>query len=100
MQDMESIVAKVNARVFGTRNAWSLDPAQGNGKSAEWATECQVRLEIQGGRKSGYNLVMAPEGFFAADHWYKTKQEALDSAEELFGIAAGDWSPHQPDAST
>ena len=28
---------------------------------------------IQGSKKMGYNLVMIPSGFSAADFWYKTK---------------------------
>lgn len=95
---MESIVAKVTADIFGSKNNWGLGPADDVGGTLR-ATTCEVLLEIQGTRKHGYNLVMAPEGFFVADSWFKTKQEALESAEELFGVAIGDWTLNQPNAS-
>lgn len=91
---MESIVATVRSEIFGSKNNWGLGPADdARGRSAI-ATECDVRLEIQGTRKQGYNLVMAPEGFFTADCWFKTKQEALECAQELFGVAADHWAPN------
>lgn len=96
---MESIVTKVNAHIFGSKNGWSLGPADAAEGHAAIATECEVLLEIQGTRRNGYNLVMAPTGFFTADSWFKTKQEALESAEELFGVRADEWTVNQPNAS-
>jgi hypothetical protein len=88
---MESIVAKVSARIVGSRNDWSLGTDGFDGRAVK-TTECEVLLEIQGTKRNGYNLVMAPKGFFTADSWFKTKQEALESAEELFGVAADGWT--------
>ena len=90
---MESIVAKVTADIFGSKNNWGLGP--GDRGSAAMATRCEVLLEIQGTKKHGYHLVMAPGGFFTADSWFKTKQEALENAEELFGVAAESWTLNQ-----
>jgi len=50
-----------------------------------------VELEIQGDEENGYHLVMSPAGFFTADEWYKSKEDALAAALELFGIPAGKW---------
>jgi hypothetical protein len=35
---------------------------------------------------------MSPEGFFSADYWYKTKEEAIESAEELFNVTRSEWT--------
>jgi hypothetical protein len=51
-----------------------------------------VALEIQGDDRNGYNLVLIPVGFFTADYWYRTKQDALEAAEELFAIGPDMWS--------
>jgi hypothetical protein len=48
-------------------------------------------LEIVGDNKNGYNLVMSPAGFFTADHWYESKDDALAAASELFGLARESW---------
>ena len=56
------------------------------------STESLIELEIQGDEINGYNLVMSPEGFFTADYWYETKEEAMESAEELFGVTRLEWS--------
>ena len=93
---MKSIVATVNAKVFGTKNGWSLAPIEGKERES---TDCEVLLEIQGTKKNGFNLVISPAGFFAADSWHETKQEALESAEELFGVSAESWAPKQTNAS-
>jgi hypothetical protein len=63
------------------------------------ATECEVLLEIQGTRKHGYHLIMAPQGFFTADHWFESKQEALDNAQELFDIPPDSWAVNEPKAA-
>ena len=86
---MERLAASVRVRIWGSRNCWSLEPTPGAGGASE---ECEVALEIQGTRKSGYNLVMSPAGFFTADSWYETKAEALEDAQELFGVTVGEWN--------
>lgn len=52
---------------------------------------CNIRLEIEGDAINGYHLVKSPEGFFTADNWYQTLDEALASALAVFGVAARDW---------
>ncbi len=89
---MESLSAKASTTVFPTKGGWTLGPVEGRGGRAAAGTECEVRLEIQGTRKAGYNLAVSPGGFFTADHWFKTKAEALESAEELFGVRESDWA--------
>jgi len=88
-QEMESIVAKATARIWGTRNAWSLS-AFADGRDC--SCECEVSLEIQGDAKNGYHLVQSPDGFFAADSHHETKEDALETAEELFGVCRHEWS--------
>lgn len=85
---MERLTAVGRARIWGTKNRWSLAPFPEAGSANR---ECEVKLEIQGTPKNGYNLVMYPAGFFAADHWYKTKPEALDDAREQFGVSVNEW---------
>ena len=86
---MDIIKASKTVTIWGTSNAWSLDPEPG--KSAT-GSESFTELEIQGDEKNGYNLVMSPEGFFTADYWFETKGEALESAEELFGVTKSEWT--------
>lgn len=82
------MTAHTKCRVFGTRDSWSLAPHRGFAEGRE----CEVDLEIEGDEKNGYHLVMSPAGFFTADAWYESKDEALTAASELFGVAPGKWS--------
>lgn len=82
---MESILATAQAKIFGTPGGWSLEP------SGDESRDCRVRLEIQGTDEDGYLLIMSPDGFFTADCWFQTRQEALESAEEEFGVLASSW---------
>ncbi|ADB17722.1 hypothetical protein Psta_3058 [Pirellula staleyi DSM 6068] len=77
------------ARVWGTENAWSLSPVQ---TADEPNQLCDIELEIQGDDQNGYHLVMSPRGFFPADTWHQTKQDALDTARELLGVLPEVWS--------
>ena len=86
---MLSITTTTKARVWGTKNAWSLSPLR---IADEPNHECEVQLEIQGDDRNGYHLVMSPNGFFTADSWHQTIQDALDTARELFGVITDDWS--------
>jgi hypothetical protein len=86
---MEIIKTTKTVTIWGTSNAWSLEPQKG---LSEASTESRTELEIQGDEKNGYNLVMSPEGFFSADYWYKTKEEAIESAEELFNVTRSEWT--------
>lgn len=86
---MKQLVANTRTRVWGTRNSWSLAPHKGAGGRG---TECNCTVVIEGDDRNGYNLVMSPVGFFASDQWYKTLQEALADADELFGIHPNAWT--------
>ena len=86
---MLSTTTTTRARVWGTKNAWSLSPFR---TADEPNQECDVELEIQGDDRDGYHLVMSPHGFFTADSWHQTKQDALDTASELFGVLPDAWS--------
>ena len=81
------LVVHARARIFGTANSWSLSARAGYAEGRD----CDARLEISGDVMNGYHLVITPEGFFTADSWYKTLDEALASASELFGVAAHNW---------
>lgn len=86
---MIQMKARARVRIWGSRNAWSLAAFKGAG--VRWK-DCDISVEIQGDTRNGYNLIMAPTGFPAADQWYKTKKEALAEATELFGLSAEAWS--------
>jgi len=85
---MRRLSAQIRAVIFGTRNHWSLSWHPGFEMAG---TECNVRLEIQGDEKDGYNLVKSPEGFFTADDWHMTIDEARKSAHESFGVEVLQW---------
>ena len=74
------------ASISGTRNAWR--------KVEEDTPRSQlvpVELEIQGDSRSGFYLMMAPEGFFTADIWCESLEEAFEEARECFGVARASW---------
>jgi hypothetical protein len=80
--------AEVTTTIWGTKNAWSLarhretdDPTEG----------VRVVLTIQGDTRSGYHLIQSPEGFFTADTWHPTLDDAFDAAHEMFGVSRGAW---------
>ena len=84
---MEQIFSKTTTKIFGNKNRWSLE----SDKEEVDVTETEISLEIQGTKKHGYNLVMSPKGFFTADYYYSTKEEALEDALDLFGVKQTDW---------
>ena len=86
---MEILTAKVRAQVWGKKNTWSLSPDS----EGRWPSqECDIELQIIGDGGSGHILVISPTGFFTADHWYKTKEDALRDAEKVFGIRSDEWT--------
>ena len=89
-RSLESMTTRKTVRIWGTRNKWSLAPHEDDPSAP--SQERVVVLEIQGTPKHGYHLVMTPEGFFAADHHYASKEEALADAQELFGASVDDWN--------
>jgi len=84
---MTPLVTTTEARVWGTSNSWSLERS---GRSGEGQL-CRVDLEITGDPKTGFHLVVAPEGFFAADTWHETQDQALAEAGAAFGVRPDDW---------
>lgn len=92
---MKSIFAQTKTEIYGTKNSWSLSPHQGYSIDS---TLCNIDLEIQGDDKNGYHLVMSPEGFFTADHWYQTLEEALNNANELFNVDKNEWKKSTDEA--
>lgn len=50
-----------------------------------------VNLEIQGTETDGYSFVMSPVGYFTADYWYSTLDEALEAGLALFSIPKDSW---------
>ena len=90
---MKSLFCRTNADVWGTRNSWSLEQQKGHSRKTEG---CAVLLEIQGDEKDGYHLVMSPDGFFTADSWHETRQDAINAAWELFGVNESQWTNQKP----
>lgn len=84
-----TLIAQTRARIFGTANSWSLTPQP---RDSSEGRDCAVELEIHGDAKNGYHLVMAPEGFFTADSWHQSLDEAIASAHELFDVTAREWA--------
>jgi hypothetical protein len=82
------VTAIARLRVWGTANAWSFSPDNGLEPNQEY----DVRLEIVGDDTNGYHFVMAPEGFFAADTWHLTKDEALDIGLSICGVTRDGWT--------
>jgi hypothetical protein len=90
MPKIKRLRANAECRVWSKRgksNAWSLEAQDDYDTSAV----CQVALEIQGNDKRGYNLVMSPAGFFTADNWHESLPEAMESAQEMFGVGPEQW---------
>lgn len=90
---MQSIYARTSVRIWGTKNAWSASQTGGPDQPSRL---CTVELEIQGDGHDGFHLVMSPSGFFTADSWHPTKQDALDAALEVFDIDQSEWSNTPP----
>ena len=87
-----TLVARTKTQVWGSTNAWSLAPQAGWGEPRE----CAVEVEIDGDDSSGYHLIMSPVGFFTADSWHETLDDALDAAVESLGIPRDAWTAKQP----
>jgi hypothetical protein len=83
------VFAITKARIWGTTNAWSLSQFAG---ADQPNCVCVVELKIQGDDQNGTHLVMSPAGYFTADSWHATKDDALSSAFELFGVTRSTWT--------
>lgn len=94
---MTSLKVRTRVRVFGRESAWSLAPhPQGVGAGQE----CVVDLEIVGSQETGYHLIKSPVGFFAADDWYLTLEEVLDTGLKDFGVARDEWAVQSADEAS
>ena len=85
---MKRWTAKTRSHVWGHKNAWSLAPPDG---STSAPTECEVVVEIQGDEKNGFHFIMSPNGFFTADTWSETVDEAFNDGKQLFDLNRKDW---------
>ena len=81
--------AITNTKIRKLKGGWKVAE---EGDDSEYVQELKVELCIQGNKKDGYHLVMMPEGCFAADYHYFSKQEAKDDAAEIFGVPVDGWS--------
>lgn len=79
--------SQTKTQICGTKNAWTIESDEPNAPRIETLVE----LEIQGTERDGYNLVMSPDGYFTADYWYKTIEEAFEAGQELFSVAKKQW---------
>ncbi len=68
---MIQIYTKTKVRILGIKNGWSFAPREEKKGAGH---PCDIKLEIQGSKRSGFHLVMSPPGFFTADPWYKTRR--------------------------
>ena len=82
--------AKTRAMIFGEPpEAWSLNP---DSYPETDGIECTVALSIEGDENNGYHLIMSPEGFFTADNWYQSLEEAQKAAHEQFDVNSDAWA--------
>jgi hypothetical protein len=82
------LATTVRCSIWEVGNAWSLSPDSYPIGPTE---NCPVELRIEGDDVHGYHLVMAPHGVFTADTWHATVEEAMLSAESLFGVPRSEW---------
>ena len=82
--------AVVEVLIRGYGNRWK--PAEPSDAGASHLQRRVVALEIDGDGKSGYHLVMSPEGCFTADTWHETIEDAKDTAFRIFGVPPDGWT--------
>jgi hypothetical protein len=82
------LVAKARTRIYGSHDSWSLSSIRGHPSDG---IECDVDLEISSDGDHAFLLIQAPHGFFVADDWFASKEEALKTATECFGVSADEW---------
>lgn len=80
--------ASAEVLIRGYGNAWKVAEPSDTGVLVQRRV---VELEIQGDSKDGYHLVMSPEGCFTADTWHETFEDAMDTAQRLFGVPSEAW---------
>jgi hypothetical protein len=75
--------------ICGTSNSWKVaEPSDPQSLTRDRL----VSLEIQGDVTNGYHLNMSPDGCFTADSWHATIEDALESAQRVFGVPPASWS--------
>ena len=84
---MVTLVAKTTANVAGDHGSWRLASDREGSRSVITT----VTLRIEGENEQGFHLIKSPDGFFTADDWFLTIDEAFDAAEECFGVRRQDW---------
>ncbi len=83
---MKILIAQIEVRITGIENAWGVTP------SGDTTGRCvPVELELQSDGTAGYHLVKSPDGYFTADDWFPTLEEAQAAALEDFGVALDSW---------
>ena len=71
----------------GRPNSWSIAEA-GDAN----AVELSIELSIQGYSKTGYHLVICPDGYSSADSSYDSIDEAKEDVFEMFGVNQHEWT--------
>jgi hypothetical protein len=90
----ETLEARARTRICFYENGWRV---AGPEDLAGAVREVEVHLEIQGREQRGFILVMSPEGGRTFDHWFLSRDEALEAARDTFGVSLDAWSRlHEP----
>ncbi len=82
---------RIMARIRELKGGWQVADAEDEANYPQYVSEREVRLAIEGNPEDGYHLIMSPDGYFTADGWFPTTEEALVEAREVFGVSAADW---------
>lgn len=77
---------EVRVTVYGHSGAWSIEPSAYPDATAN----VRVTLSIQSDGQSGYHFVMSPDGYFTADTYHLTLDEAFEAGRE-FGVEPEAW---------
>lgn len=80
-------VAEILIRGYG--NSWKVAEPSDTGTSH--LQQRTVALEIRGDAKDGYHLVMSPEGYFTAETWHPSVEDAKETAFRIFGVPLDGW---------
>ncbi len=77
----------ITIRIWSIKENWSLDPPMNRSVRS---LECTIHLLIEGDGESGYHLVMCIADHHAVDTWHESQRDALELAEEMFGVRASE----------
>ena len=70
------------------KGGWRVAKSDDNVK---YVKRLAVELSIEGSSKSGYYLLMTPEGLFTADLHFDSIEEAKEEAENYFELSSIQW---------